>query len=224
VTRGRVERWATFDCYGTLIDWNGGIRRELERLFGAAAAPTLLERYHEYEHRVQDEAYRTYREVLALTLERAARAEGLDVPDDERDALGRSLPSWTPFPEVPAALAEARAHGWRLAILSNTDREFIEASKQRLGVPFDETVVAEEIGSYKPEHGHWAAFFERTGADRAGHVHVAASLFHDIAPANELGLRSVWINRLGERPEPRPTRELRDLAYLAGTLDELVPP
>jgi 2-haloacid dehalogenase len=219
-----VERWATFDCYGTLIDWNGGLGAELERLYGAGAAPRLLERYHEVEPQVQAETYRSYRDVLTLTLERLAAAESLPLPEPERDALARSLPSWQPFPEVPAALGEARRRGWRLAILSNSDRDLIEASKRRLGVPFDETVVAEEIGSYKPARGHWQEFTRRTGADPAGHVHVAASLFHDIAPANELGLRSVWINRLGEQPGPRPTRERADLAGLADVLDELVSP
>jgi 2-haloacid dehalogenase len=124
---------------------------------------------------------------------------------------------------VPAALAEARGRGWRLAILSNADPDFIEASKARLGVPFDETVVASEIGSYKPAHRHWEEFFARTGAPRDGHVHVAASRFHDIVPACDLGLRNVWINRLGEPPEPQPDRELADITRLADTLDELVP-
>jgi 2-haloacid dehalogenase len=89
-------------------------------------------------------------------------------------------------------------------------------------VPVDATVVASEIGSYKPGHAHWECFFAATGADRARHVHVAASLFHDIAPARELGLASVWINRLGERAEPEPTRELPDLTRLPETLDDLV--
>ena len=90
-------------------------------------------------------------------------------------------------------------------------------------MPADLTVVASEIGSYKPAHRHWERFFEETGADRARHVHVAASLFHDVAPARELGLASVWINRLGERADPEPTRELPDLTRLPETLDDLVP-
>ena len=217
-----AARWATFDCYGTLIDWNGGIRRELERLFGVEAAPRLLERYHEVEPQVQTEAYRSYREVLSHTLERTAVAEGLQIPEGEAGALGGSLPDWEPFPEVPDALREARARGWRLAILSNSDRDLIAASQAQLGVPFDVVVVAEDVGSYKPAHGHWERFFEVTTAERDGHVHVAASLFHDIAPANELGLTNVWINRLGEQADPEPTRELSDLAGLPDVLDELV--
>jgi 2-haloacid dehalogenase len=219
-----LERWATFDCYGTLIDWNAGIGGELARLFGDGAAPRLLERYHELEPQVQaEDPERSYRAVLTLTLERLAARENLALPEGEATALARSLPEWEPFPEVPAALEEARARGWRLAILSNTDRDFIAASKARLGVPFDETIVASEIGSYKPGHRHWSEFFARTHADRARHVHVAASLFHDIAPANELGLRSVWVNRLGEIAEPEPTREIADLSGLPHVLDKLVP-
>ncbi len=218
------DRWATFDCYGTLIDWDGGVGGELGRLFGAGAVPHLLERYHEIEPQVQaEDPDRTYRTVLTLTLERLAEDEGLPLPDGENDALARSLPSWTPFPEVPGALAEARARGWKLAILSNTDRDFIGASKAQIGMPFDETIVASEIGSYKPGHRHWAEFFARTHADRARHVHVAASHFHDIVPADELGLKSVWVNRLGETAEPAPTREITDLSSLPDVLDELVP-
>jgi 2-haloacid dehalogenase len=212
-----VERWATFDCYGTLIDWNGGIRRELARTFGDEHADELLERYHELEPQLEADGTRSYREVMTEAMRR------LGAPDAEADGLADSLPSWEPFPEVPAALGEARARDWKLAILSNTDRDYIDASMKRIGVPFELAIVASEIGSYKPGHRHWERFFEETGAPREGHVHVAASRFHDVAPANELGLRSVWINRLAEAAEPKPTRELADLSRLADTLDELVP-
>src|SRR5213076_3642421 len=121
-------------------------------------------------------------------------------------------------------LREARDRGWKLAILSNTDRDFIDTYMARVDVPFELAIVASEIGSYKPAHRHWERFFEQTQASPEGHVHVAASLFHDIAPANELGLRSIWINRLREQPEPPPTRELSDLSRLPDTLDELVTP
>jgi 2-haloacid dehalogenase len=213
-----VQRWATFDCYGTLIDWNGGIGRELERLFGAARGGELLHAYHELEPQIQrEDPGRSYREVTAVALAR------LGAPADEEDALGRSLPGWDPFPEAPAVLEEARARGWRLAVLSNTDRDLLDASLARVGVEFDLTVVASEIGSYKPAAGHWDEFFARSGADRERHVHVGASLFHDVAPAVALGLRTIWINRLGESAEPQPDLELRSLAGLADGLDSLVP-
>ena len=217
-----MERWATFDCYGTLIDWNGGIGRELERLFGADRAGGLLHAYHELEPQVQREApTRSYRDVLTVTLARLTEREGLDLDAAEQDALARSLPSWEPFPEVHAALEDARTRGWKLAILSNTDRDYIDASLELIGVPFDHVIVASEIGSYKPGHRHWEAFDEQTGADPAGRVHVAASLFHDVAPAVELGLPTIWINRLGEEPEPQPDVELHSLTGLGDALDAL---
>jgi len=214
----RGNRWATFDCYGTLIDWNGGIGRELERLFGAARGGETLHAYHELEPQIQrEDPGRSYREVMAVALAR------LGAPAGKQDALGRSLPDWEPFLEVPVALEEARGRGWRLAILSNTDRDFLDASLARVGVEFDCTIVASEIGSYKPAPAHWDEFFARSGADPSRHVHVAASLFHDIAPASGLGLRTLWINRLGEEAEPQPDIELHSLAGLADNLDLLVP-
>jgi 2-haloacid dehalogenase len=218
-----VQRWATFDCYGTLIDWNSGIRAVLERLWGVERAPELLERYHELEPEVEAEEYRSYAEVLTLTLERIAQEVGYGIPEGESGMLAQSLPSWPPFPEVPDALRELRHRGWNLVILSNSDRDLIIASEKRIGVPFDLMIVAEDVRSYKPAHAHWERFFEHTTAEREHHVHVAASLVHDIAPAKELGLRSVWINRLGERADPKPDRELSDLSGLPDTLDELVP-
>ena len=216
-SRTSASRWATFDCYGTLIDWNGGIRAELTRVFGEERADEQLQRYHELEPELEADGKLSYREVMNEAMRR------LGAPTGEEEGLARSLPSWEPFPEVPAALDEARRRGWKLAILSNTDRDFIEASMKRLEVPFEVAIVASEIGSYKPGHRHWERFFEQTGAAREDHVHVGASRFHDIAPANELGLRSVWINRLDEPAEPKPTRELAELAPLPDTLDELVP-
>ena len=217
------ERWATFDCYGTLVDWNGGIREQLERLFGAEQADSLLERFHALEPRVQEEEpSRSYREVLTLTLERLAAERQLAVPEGEAGALARSLPGWPVFQEVPAALGDARRRGWRLCILSNSDRDLIESSMAAIGVPFDDSIVASEIGSYKPAHGHWREFERRRGGPPD--VHVAASLFHDIAPARELGVPSIWINRLGETAgDAAPGRELPDLSRLPDALDELVP-
>jgi 2-haloacid dehalogenase len=197
-----VERWATFDCYGTLVDWNAGIR--------SVVGEALLPRYHELEPQVQSEdPSRSYRDVLH---EVSARL-GLDDPDE----LARSLPAWPVFPEARESLEDARRRGWKLAILSNTDRDFIEASTASIGVPFEFAIVASEIGSYKPAPGHWQAFAQRTG--RLPTVHAGASHFHDVVPATALGLPTVWINRLGETAEPAPSVELRDLDGLADALD-----
>ena len=200
------QRWATFDCYGTLIDWNQGV--------ASVIGDDSLPRYHEVEPQVQaEDPSRSYRDVMAETMRRLG--------SDEPEALARSLPGWRAFPEVRRSLEEARRRGWKLAILSNTDRDFIEASIRTIGVPFELAIVASEIGSYKPAHGHWLAFEHEVG--RLPDVHVAASHFHDVVPATELGLPNVWINREREEAEPRPTRELPDLIGLADTLDELVP-
>ena len=219
-----MERWATFDCYGTLVDWNAGIRGQLERLFGVERADELLVRYHELEPTIQAASPgMSYREVLTIALERLAGETGLTLPEGEGSALAKSLPEWPVFDDVHPGLTEARARGWRLAILSNTDRDLIDASMEELAVPFDASIVAGEVGSYKPAYRHWEAFYEQTGADPAGHVHVAQSLFHDIQPASELGIPSIWINRLAEPDDPRPTVTLTGVAELADGLDSIVP-
>ena len=220
-----MERWATFDCYGTLVDWNAGIHRELEKLFGVEVADGLLARYHQLEPTIQAEnPGASYREVLTIALEELAAETGLTLPEGETSALARSLPDWPVFEDVRDGLAQARERGWRLGVLSNTDRDLIEASMDAIGVHFDLAIVASEIGSYKPAHGHWEVFRERLGdADAIRHVHVAQSIFHDIAPAAELGIPSIWINRLDEPHDERASRTLMTLSRLASTLDELAP-
>jgi 2-haloacid dehalogenase len=215
-----AERWATFDCYGTIVDWNAGIRAELEKLFGVEHADRLLARYHELEPEIQAaNPGHSYREVLTVALERLEEEEGLAVPEGETSALARSLPEWPVFEDAHDALTEAKDRGWHLALLSNTDRDLIEASMKAIGVPFDDAIVAGDIGSYKPAHKHWEVFRERRGD--VEHVHVAQSLFHDIAPTSDLGIPNVWINRLGEPDDPRPRRTLVSLAGLADVLDDV---
>jgi 2-haloacid dehalogenase len=199
-----VDKWATFDCYGTLVDWDSGI--------ASIVGEERLARYHELEPQVEaEDPALSYREVMREVLHRLEFADA--------EALGRSLPGWPVFPEVPDALESVRERGWKLAILSNTDRDFIEASMASIGVPFELAIVASEIGSYKPALGHWRAFEERIGW--LPDVHVAASHFHDVVPATELEIPMVWINRRLETAEPRPTRELPNLENLSDTLDGL---
>lgn len=215
------ERWATFDCYGTLIDWNGGVRSTLERLWPDRDGTELLERYHEIEPRVQLDVALPYRQVMREALRLVADHEGLRLPRDDEEALADSLPSWSAFPEVAASLQDLRERGWRIAILSNTD--LLDASLAQIGVPVDIRVTTAEAGSYKPAHGHWERFRADSGADPARHAHVAASLFHDIAPAAELAVPAVWINRLGETSDLPRAAELEDLNGLGETLDRLRP-
>jgi 2-haloacid dehalogenase len=219
-----ADRWATFDCYGTLVDWNGGIRAQLERLFGVERADELLTRYHEVEPEIQSaNPGISYREVLTIALEQLAAEAGLMLPEGEGSALARSLPSWPVFADVRPGLEEARSRGWHLGILSNTDRDLIDVSMVEIGIAFSPVIVASEIGSYKPGTRHWEVFREEV-RDDTRHVHVAQSLFHDIAPASELGIPTIWINRLEEPADARPSLTLPGIATLADALDSLVPP
>jgi len=217
------DRWATFDCYGTLIDWDGGVGDTLTRLWPGEDRDRLLARYHEIEPAVQEGRALPYRDVLAVTLRRLADEAGLELGPGDEGAFADSLPSWPPFPEVPDALRSLRDRGWRIGILSNTDPDLLAASLASIGVPVDVTVTAAEAGSYKPALGHWMRFREMVVLTSSPHVHVGASVFHDIAPSEELGIPAVWINRLGETSDLPRAAELPDLERLPDTLDRLVP-
>lgn len=218
-----TDRWATFDCYGTLIDWHGGLKAGIASLWPDADVRSLHAHYLEIEAALQSGAGTPYREVLTQGLVRLAREQGLPLPAGRESTLADALPTWPAFPEVPGALADLRARGWRIAILSNTDPDYLDASLGHIGVPVDERVVASDIGSYKPAPGHWEIFFERSGADRSRHIHVAASLFHDIEPCSRLGIPCVWIDREAETTTLPVAARLTDLSELPDTLDRLVP-
>jgi 2-haloacid dehalogenase len=218
-----TDRWATFDCYGTLIDWDGGVRRTLARVWPEEDATRLFDAYHDVEPRVQAQPGIPYRQVLRETLAGIAEREELEVPPGQDDALSEALPSWRPFHEVPASLEELRGRGWRLGVLSNTDPDLLDASLKTIGVAVDARITAAEAGAYKPDFAHWDTFFRTTGADRERHTHVAASLYHDVEPCAKLGLPCVWINRRGESSDLPRAAELPSLAGLAGTVDRLVP-
>ena len=212
-----MTRWATFDCYGTLIDWDRGIADALTHLWPRADRDRLLRLYHAVEPLAQEvRPTPPYRVVLDRARRAVAAVEGLD--PGEANVLADSLPDWPPFPEVPGALEELRERGWRIAILSNTDPGLLASSIERLGVGVDLTVTAAEAGSYKPAPGHWERFRELAG-EVAEHVHVGASVFHDLEPANRLGVPVVWINRLGEQTTVPRDGELPDLSGLPDLLD-----
>ena len=217
------DRWATFDCYGTLIDWNRGIGDALHDLWPEADRALLLRCYHEIEPQVQAGGARPYREVLGMCTGQIAATLGLAAVAGAEKVLAESLPAWPPFPEVPGALQELRDEGWRLGVLSNTDPDLLAASVAALGAAVDLTVTVAEAGSYKPAPGHWQAFQRISGASADRHVHVAASLYHDIAPCADLGIPAVWINRLAETSELPRAGELHDCRALPTSLSDLVP-
>jgi 2-haloacid dehalogenase len=208
-----VSRWATFDCYGTLVDWEAGMR-------AALGDESLLAAYHEAEREVQSMAFRPYREVLAEGLRRAAERRGVTL--DDQHVLARTLPDWPVYADTGPALQELLAAGWQLAILSNVDRDLIAGTLERLPVPFEIVITAEDVRAYKPDLAHFRAFAERT-PDRTAWVHVACSLRHDIAPAAALGVPSVYVER-GDfltGADVAPDRTLRGLRALPETLAEL---
>jgi 2-haloalkanoic acid dehalogenase type II len=215
--------WLTFDCYGTLVDWERGIADALAPFLPESLdRRAIAGRYIARERDVEGGAYRPYRDVLAEASARLLGEMGRAFPPGRERALPESLPAWPPFPEVPGALRAARALGCRLAILSNVDRDLIAASIARLGVEPDLLVTAEECRSYKPAPGHWRTFLERSGASAGRTLHVGASLYHDMVPAARLGLRTVFVNRNAEPVVgAAPTRVLPDLADLPRVVREL---
>ena len=216
-------RWVTFDCYGTLIDWERGITDALLPMLPRGLdRRALATRYIEVEAEVEKEEYRPYRDVLDRAGRRLLAEHGRAIADDAPSPLPASLPSWPPFAEVPDALRELRRRGYRLAILSNVDRDLLAASVRNIGVEPDLAVTAEDARSYKPARGHWRHFEERTGAGKGDTIHVAASLYHDIRPTTTWGYRNVWIARHIEPLRGAdPTRILPDLSRLPETIDEL---
>ncbi len=210
--------WCTFDCYGTLIDWEGGITAALLPLFDRPVDPdALAQEYIQTEATVEGGAYLRYHDVLDRAGEALLRKHGIERPSP----LPASLPRWEAFTEVPASLRALQAAGRKVAILSNVDRDLIAMSIPKLGIVPDLVVTAEDVGSYKPDRGHWKRFTELTGASTADTVHVGASQYHDMLPAAALGFRTVFIDRHAEPLTTTPTRVLSDLSTLAAAIAEL---
>jgi 2-haloacid dehalogenase/putative hydrolase of the HAD superfamily len=214
----------TFDCYGTLIDWEDGIASAFAR--EAAEDGVVLERsrivaaYHELEPDVEAFEYRPYRDVLTATAIRVAQRLGWPLTEDRARFLPESLPRWKPFPDTNTALRRLAAAGHRLGILSNVDDDLLGETRRHFRVPFDVVVTAQQVRSYKPAPAHFVEARRRIGGARW--LHAAQSFFHDVVPARELGIPVAWINRKAEKPldDVPPDAELRDLIELADWLGD----
>jgi 2-haloacid dehalogenase len=219
----------TFDCYGTLIDWETGIQDTLRPIFAAHRIELIpdraLELYGELETELERGAYREYKAVLRLVLEGLGTRLGFTPTADELERFSMSVKDWPAFPDSAPAL-RALHRKYRLAIISNIDDDLFAFSAERLQVKFDWIITAQQARSYKPSLNNFRLAFERLGVPQKRILHVAQSLFHDIAPANALGLSTVWVNRRhnkegsGATPaaQARPDLEVPDLRTLAAKI------
>ncbi len=211
--------FVTFDCYGTLVDWRGGIAGAFARAAAADGvrldADDILRAYHEAEPRIQSERYRPYREVLSLVAGEVAARLGWRCPPERTAFLPESVADWTPFPDTNPALERLREAGCRLGILSNVDDDLLAATRRHLTADFDLVVTAQQVRSYKPAPAHFRQ--ARASIGTAAWLHAAQSYFHDVEPCLALGIPVGWVNRLGERApgRSRPDLEVADLTALA---------
>jgi len=193
----------TFDCYGTLIDWEAGLTAAFRPILAAHGIEhdeeAVLQRYAGYEAAAEAGPYRRYRDVLADGLRGVLRESGAEPTSAEEAAFAGSVVEWPAFPDSGAALAALKTR-FHLGVITNCDDDLFAASNDRLGVEFDWVVTAQQVGSYKPDEANFHAAFERLGLPRERILHVAQSLFHDHVPAGRLGLTSVWIDRRHDRP------------------------
>jgi 2-haloalkanoic acid dehalogenase type II len=212
----------TFDCYGTLIDWEGGIisacQSEAAKDGVELRGDQIIEAYAAEEPAVESEHYRTYREVLCETASRVAATLWWDLPAERAGFLAASLPEWQPFPDTNPAL-ERLARRFQLGILSNIDDDLLNTTRRHFTAEFDLIVTAQQVKSYKPGLAHFKEAIVRAGEKRL--LHAAQSYFHDVVPTSKLAIPVVWINRKGSRVEPGgplPTHEVRTLTELANLL------
>lgn len=216
----------SFDCYGTLVNWERGIlaalRPILDRHGIELTDAELIDRYAKWESEKEAGSYRTYREILSDVTAAIGGELGLELSPSERDALADSVGTWMPFEDTVAALAKLEAR-FRLVILSNIDDAMFAETRERLGCDFAEVVTAERVQSYKPASAHFDRALELLSIDRGQMLHVAQSLYHDHAPAKKMGFTTVWVNRASSIPgrgvapavEVVPDLEVPDLASLA---------
>jgi 2-haloacid dehalogenase len=192
---GKRERWVTFDCYGTLVDWQQGLGDMLAPIAGNRATD-VAQSFTGYQLALErQQPYRLHKHVLTGALVRAAGERGLRLSDSDAGALTRSWGSLRPFADVEAMLAELRRKGYRLGVLTNVDDDLFEITHRSFATPFNLFVTAERVRSFKPQPWLFRAFARMTGVDRRDWVHVGSNWYHDIAPAQALGVAQVWLDR-----------------------------
>jgi 2-haloacid dehalogenase len=216
------DKWLTFDCYGTIADWNTCMREAIEPVAGAGAA-AVLAAYHQAELVVEaGPSWRPYRDVLTAGLALAARRAGVPLSGADAGAFVAAWPRMTVFPDVGPALRDLARDGWRFAILTNCDDDLFASTAPKLPIAFDLVVTAEQVRSYKPELGHFRKFAETTGATSANWIHIANSWVLDILPAARMGLRSIWVDRdLTGHPAKLAERRITSMRRLPGTVDDV---
>lgn len=223
----RGFRALTFDCYGTLIDWESGIRGALRPLLTRhrvnLSDAEMLECYGRFEAAEQAREYNRYRNVLIEVTFRFGQEFGFMPTPEETAALVKSLPGWQPFPDTVEAL-HALKRRFQLVILSNIDDDLFAETAKHLGVEFDHIITAQQVGSYKPSHRNFETALARIGLPKEQVLHVAQSLYHDIVPAKALGIANVWVNRsggsIGVDVPVRPDLEVPDLQTLVQKIEE----
>ena len=215
--------WNTFDCYGTLVDWNRGIAATMEAIAPGRGAE-LRAIYEGIEPEVQAERpFRRYREVLAEGVRRSARIASIELRPGDDAALAAGLPAWPVFADVGPALGALRDAGHRLAVLSNVDPDLFAGTRERLPVEIDLVVTAADVESYKPGTAHFEHFRELSGATTGRWIHAACSWYHDIEPAHRLRIPAVWVDRDRGSEDPAiASARIRDLAHLPAVVASLL--
>ena len=216
----------TFDCYGTLINWEDGILACLRRILAAHDKniddATILQLYGDFEARAEHGEYRRYREVLQSVVQQFGAQLGFTPTDEEVRSLPDSLPQWKPWPDTVTALRELKKR-FRLAIISNVDDDLFAATQPQLGVEFDHVITAQQANAYKPSLKIFELALSRVGVPAHRILHIGQSLYHDVLPAQSLGLATVWVNRPSARAgvgavkaaDGRPDLQVSSLAELA---------
>ena len=216
--------WVSFDCYGTLVDWETGISSAVSQVVARhgerRSREEILALFAEVEPTVQSApGYMEYRRVLREVMRAMADRVGVAPTDSDLDCLADSLPDWPVFPDVADAL-RTLGERFKLAIISNVDDDLFAGTARRMGVEFDAVITSQQARSYKPSLVNFSLAEERLGVRRANWLHVAESLHHDIGPANALGIASVWVDRPDRgggtrRTVARPDLTVDGLATLA---------